>query len=90
MTEMPEPPAMAARGCWFRAGAVRTHLGVENGFRPARKAHPGLLVADLDARAARPAAHGAPVQWDAGLPGHRRFCSTAPAGDRLESPRPTG
>ncbi|MFI9393756.1 VOC family protein [Streptomyces bauhiniae] len=91
MTEVPKPPALAARGgCWFRAGGVQIHLGVETGFRPARKAHPGLSVADLDACAARLAAHGAPVEWDAGVPGHRRFYSTDPVGNRLEFLRPTG
>ncbi|MFD8672135.1 VOC family protein [Streptomyces seoulensis] len=91
MTEVPKPPALAARGgCWFRAGGVQLHLGVDDDFRPARKAHPGLLVADLDACAARLAAHGAPVEWDAGLPGHRRFHSTDPVGNRLEFLRPTG
>ncbi|MFC9155718.1 VOC family protein [Streptomyces bauhiniae] len=85
MTEVPKPPALAARGgCWFRAGGVQLHLGVENDFRPARKAHPGLLVADLDACAVRLTAHGAPVEWDAGLPGRRRFYSADPVGNRLE------
>ena len=43
-----KPPVLAARGgCWFEAGAVRVHLGVEDDFRPARKAHPALVVADL-------------------------------------------
>ncbi|MGX1475305.1 UNVERIFIED_CONTAM: hypothetical protein RKD50_004113 [Streptomyces canus] len=30
MTEIPKPPVFAARGgCWFRAGAVELHLGIE-------------------------------------------------------------
>jgi hypothetical protein len=32
-----------------RAGALELHLGVEAGFRPAGKAHPGVRVQDLDA-----------------------------------------
>ena len=85
MTETPKPPALAARGgCWFEAGDVRLHLGVEHGFRPARKAHPGLRVTGIDAYAARLAAHGAPVTWDDDLPGHRRFYSEDPVGNRLE------
>ncbi|MDF3301659.1 VOC family protein [Streptomyces tropicalis] len=91
MTEVPKPPALAARGgCWFEAGAVRLHLGAEDGFRPARKAHPGLRVADIDAYAARLAAHGAPVAWDDALPGHRRFYSEDPVGNRLEFLEPAG
>ncbi|MGC0376797.1 VOC family protein [Streptomyces sp. SAI-229] len=90
MTEVPKPPALAARGgCWFEAGDVRLHLGVEDGFRPARKAHPGLLVTGIEAYAARLAAHGAPVTWDPGLPGHRRFYSEDPVGNRLEFLEPS-
>ncbi|MEW2134445.1 VOC family protein [Streptomyces sp. NPDC005435] len=85
MAEIPKPPVLAARGgCWFEAGEVRLHLGVEEDFRPARKAHPGLRVHDIEAYAARLTAHGAPVTWDDSLPGHRRFYSEDPAGNRLE------
>ena len=72
MTEIPKPPALAARGgCWFAHGPVQLHLGVEDGFRPARKAHPGLRVTGIEAFARRLAEHGAPVDWDENLPGHR-------------------
>ncbi|WP_254878985.1 VOC family protein [Streptomyces sp. NA04227] len=85
MTEVPKPPALAARGgCWFRSGPVQLHLGVETGFRPARKAHPGLRVCDLDALAERFARHGVPVNWDHTIPGLRRFHSEDPVGNRLE------
>ncbi|MGW1587092.1 VOC family protein [Streptomyces sp. NPDC002386] len=85
MTEIPKPPVLAARGgCWFRAGEVHLHLGAEDDFRPAQQAHPGLRVTDIDACAARLTAHGAPVVWDGDLPGHRRFFSADPAGNRLE------
>ncbi|MFF5025870.1 VOC family protein [Streptomyces collinus] len=89
MTEIPKPPVLAARGgCWFRAGAVQLHVGVERDFRPAKKAHPGLRVTGIDALAARLTAHGAPVTWDDDLPGHRRFYSEDPAGNRLEFLQP--
>ncbi|MDQ0761411.1 VOC family protein [Streptomyces canus] len=85
MTEIPKPPVLAARGgCWFRAGAVELHLGIENDFRPARKAHPGLEVTDIPAYAARLDERGATVAWDSGLPGRRRFYSRDPVGNRLE------
>jgi catechol 2,3-dioxygenase-like lactoylglutathione lyase family enzyme len=69
---------------------VELHLGVEAGFRPAAKAHPGLLVRDLDRYAARLGAAGAPVRWDDGFPGHRRFYSADPYGNRLEFLEPAG
>ncbi|WP_406455877.1 glyoxalase [Streptomyces sp. NBC_01622] len=85
MVEIPKPPVLAARGgCWFGAGAVQLHLGIEADFRPARKAHPGLRVADIEAYAARLEARGASVTWDDDLPGHRRFYSEDPVGNRLE------
>lgn len=49
MTEVGEPPVLAARGgAWSRAGGLELHLGVEEDFAPAREAHPGILVADPD------------------------------------------
>ncbi|WP_415942719.1 glyoxalase [Streptomyces sp. ARC32] len=92
MTETPKPPALAARGgCWFEAGTVRLHLGVETtGFRPARKAHPGLRVTGIDAYATRLEAHGTSVTWDDDLPGHRRFHCADPVGNRLEFLEPDG
>ncbi|WP_306185889.1 MULTISPECIES: glyoxalase [unclassified Streptomyces] len=85
MTEIPKPPALAARGgCWFQAGSVQLHLGVEKDFRPAKKAHPGLKVTGIEAYAVRLAGRGAPVTWDDNLPGHRRFYSEDPVGNRLE------
>lgn len=91
MTEVAKPPVLAGRGgCWFEAGAVRLHLGVEPGFRPARKAHPGLLVTGIEAYADRLAALGATVIWDDLLPGHRRFYSEDPVGNRLEFLEPDG
>ena len=85
MTEIPKPGALAARGgCWFSSGAVRLHLGVEAGFRPAGKAHPGLRVRDIAAYAERLSSRGVPITWDDALPGHRRFYAEDPVGNRLE------
>ncbi|MGC5563958.1 glyoxalase [Streptomyces sp. FR-108] len=85
MTEIPKPAALAGRGgCWFRADGVQLHLGIEADFRPAKKAHPGLRVVGIEAYADRLAAHGVLVAWDDLLPGHRRFYSEDPVGNRLE------
>jgi len=85
MAEVPKPPALAARGGgWFRSGALELHVGVEADFRPARKAHPGLLVEDLDALAGRLTAAGVDVTWDGALPGFRRCYVSDPHGNRLE------
>ncbi|MEV1022306.1 VOC family protein [Streptomyces sp. NPDC050264] len=90
MTETPKPRALAARGgCWFEAGNARLHLGTEGPFRPARKAHPGLRVRDIEACARRLAERGATVIWDELLPGHRRFYCADPVGNRLEFLEPS-
>ncbi|MER7398225.1 VOC family protein [Streptomyces sp. NPDC000151] len=85
MTRVPKPAALAGRGgCWFEAGAIRLHLGIDEAFRPSPKAHPAFLVTDLDTVAARLTAHGADLTWDDNLPGHRRCYSHDPVGNRLE------
>lgn len=85
LPELAKPPVLAARGgCWFRGQGIELHLGVDRDFRPARKAHPGLLVSDLDSWAARLRAAGAPVEFDDDFPGMRRFYSEDPYGNRLE------
>src|SRR5438132_14161674 len=46
--EVPKPLPHAKRGgVWFETSTIRIHLGIEQDFRPAKKAHPGLLVRDL-------------------------------------------
>ena len=83
--EVQKPPVLAARGgCWFRGEGVEVHVGVEEPFVPARKAHPAFLVGDLDAVAQRVAEAGFEVTWDDDFPGHRRFYSTDGAGNRVE------
>ncbi len=69
----------------MRADGLELHLGVEADFRPAKKAHPGIRVSDLDALSAHLASHGVAVDWDRTLfPGHRRCYAVDPVGNRLE------
>ena len=83
--EIEKPAALAARGgCWFRAGAVEIHLGVDLEYRPSRKGHPGILVRGLRHLAQRLEAHGVVVTWDAGFPGFDRFYASDRFGNRLE------
>jgi len=37
---VPEPPTRSYAIVWFQCGGQQLHLGVENDFRPAKKAHP--------------------------------------------------
>ena len=86
MEEVEKPPALAARGgCWFVSGAAELHLGVEDPFAPARKAHPAFLVDDLDAAERDLTAAGHPcTRSDGQLPGVRRFHTHDPFGNRVE------
>jgi catechol 2,3-dioxygenase-like lactoylglutathione lyase family enzyme len=85
MTEVAKPAALQARGgAWFRAGSAEVHVGIEDPFAPALKAHPGLAVADVDRLAAAVEAAGAPVRWDDAIPGLRRFHTSDPVGNHLE------
>lgn len=85
LTEVPKPPALAARGgIWFESGPVKVHLGVEDGFRPARKAHPALRVRGLRELVGRLEAAGVAVVDDDLLPGYDRVYVADPFGNRLE------
>lgn len=83
--ELQKPPVLAARGgCWFRGGGLEVHLGVEEDFRPAAKAHPGILINDLDSVSARLEENQVEVTWDDNFPGMRRFYAFDLLGNRLE------
>jgi DNA-binding transcriptional MerR regulator/catechol 2,3-dioxygenase-like lactoylglutathione lyase family enzyme len=85
MRELQKPPVLAARGgCWFRGGGLEVHLGVEDPFVPAKKAHPGLLVVGLTGIAEALERAGHEVTWDDDFPGHDRFYAADPFGNRLE------
>ncbi|UUZ44160.1 VOC family protein [Janibacter limosus] len=85
LPEIPKPPVLAARGgVWFRVGDHELHCGVEGGFRPALKAHPCLLVEDIESVAAAVAEAGGEVRWDEAIPGTRRFHADDPVGNRVE------
>jgi catechol 2,3-dioxygenase-like lactoylglutathione lyase family enzyme len=91
MEELEKPPVLAARGgCWFRGGGVEVHLGVEQDFAAARKAHPGILVSDLRGLADALRTAGVEVTWDGEFPGHHRFYAADPFGNRLEFLEPHG
>ncbi len=85
LERLPKPEPLAARGgCWFSRGEVALHLGVEEDFRPARKAHPALVVRDLGALEATLSAAGVEVRPnpDRG-PGDGAYVDD-PFGNRIE------
>jgi len=96
LTEVPKPAALAGRGgCWFRHLAldgtvtVEIHLGVEDPFRPAGKAHPAVQVdsvAELEALAHRVERAGYEVSWAerTTFEGYQRFHCRDGFGNRIE------
>ena len=87
--EVPKPPELAKRGgAWFERGSLKVHLGVEADFRPARKAHPALLVAGLEALISQLKAHNVKVTDDDPLEGYLRVYVADPFGNRIELMEP--
>jgi len=85
LEELPKPEELRVRGgCWFRVGVQELHVGVEEPFAPARKAHPGLVTDDLASLAARLRAAGVGVVDDGAIPGVERIFVADPFGNRLE------
>jgi hypothetical protein len=85
LPRVPKPPQLAVRGgCWFELGAAKVHLGVEEDFRPARKAHPALVVSDLDALRRLLDASGHPTRRTEDVPGKPQWYVDDPFGNRIE------
>lgn len=85
LAEISKPLELAARGgCWFRGNGLEIHLGVERDFSSARKAHPAILVTDLNALANHLEDRGVPVNWDDNFPGFYRFYADDPFSNRIE------
>ncbi|HEX7112041.1 MAG TPA: VOC family protein [Mizugakiibacter sp.] len=85
LTEIPKPGETAARGgVWFQCGAMQVHLGVEDGFRAAQKAHPAFVVEGYAELLVALQANGYPVQPDTSVPGWVRAFTRDPFGNRVE------
>jgi catechol 2,3-dioxygenase-like lactoylglutathione lyase family enzyme len=90
IVEIPKPPHLVQRGgCWFESGDLKIHLGVDTEFRPARKAHPALLVDDLSALKQRLSSLGYPLKDDEPLEGYQRIYVDDPFGNRIELMQPS-
>jgi catechol 2,3-dioxygenase-like lactoylglutathione lyase family enzyme len=88
LEELEKPEPLRSRGgAWFAlGGGDQLHVGVEEPFAPAGKAHPAFRVTpeELNELAQRLEAAGERVEWDDSLPGARRFYTEDPWGNRLE------
>jgi catechol 2,3-dioxygenase-like lactoylglutathione lyase family enzyme len=85
MRELPKPPSLAQRGgVWFASGDVQIHIGIEQDFRPSRKAHPALRCSDYERLLARLRSAGVEVSEVNDIPGVRRAHVLDLFGNRIE------
>lgn len=85
LAEVGKPPALTGRGgVWFRGESYELHVGIEEEFSAATKAHPAFDVQDIDRVAERVRKAGHPVSWDDDFRGYRRFFTRDGAGNRVE------
>jgi catechol 2,3-dioxygenase-like lactoylglutathione lyase family enzyme len=85
LEELEKPEPLRDRGgVWFRVGEQQLHVGVEQEFVPARKAHPAFAVRRYDDLLARLRAAGVPVADEGSIPGVRRCYVADPWGNRIE------
>jgi hypothetical protein len=83
--EVPKPPVLAIRGgCWFESANVKIHLGVEEDFRPARKAHPAFVVENLAGLQQALTAAGCSVRPGETVNEWHRIFVDDPFGNRIE------
>ncbi|WP_433749959.1 glyoxalase [Falsibacillus pallidus] len=85
MDEIPKPENLRARGgCWFQCGYQEIHIGVQEDFLPAKKAHPGILVKGLLELRKRLEDEGVVIKEDAPIEGRIRFSVNDPFGNKIE------
>lgn len=84
MEEVAKPDTLSRAGCWFAAGPVALHVGIDPDFRPATKAHPAFLTDDVAGLRARLEAAGVACRDDKPVEGYARFFASDPFGNRLE------
>ncbi|GMN03063.1 VOC family protein [Erythrobacter sp. MTPC3] len=84
MIEVPKPSNLSPSGLWLKGGAAHLHVGVDPHFKPASKAHPAFLVADLATLRTRLEAAGYETRDDKPVDGYTRFFTADPFGNRIE------
>ena len=85
--EVPKPANLAANGgCWFEtaSGELKLHLGIDPDFRPAKKAHPALIVDDVRAMVTTLKQAGHEAKDGKPLEGYDRIDTSDPFGNRIE------
>ncbi|PEB52083.1 glyoxalase [Bacillus pseudomycoides] len=85
LEEIPKPEELRKRGgCWFRCGNQEIHIGVEQAFSPAKKAHPAFYVQQIDEFKQKLTGQGVQVIDDHARADVIRFYVSDPFGNRIE------
>ena len=85
LPETPKPaPLNASGGMWFVTGATQLHIGAQEDFVPAKKAHPAFIVEDFDGYCALLRERDVLVHEEAQVYGRRRAGIEDPFGNRIE------
>lgn len=85
LPEIEKPAELKKRGgVWFQIGPQQLHIGVEENFTPAKKAHPAFQIQKLDELRTHLLENGVNVRDDNALDGAKRFFVDDPWGNRVE------
>ena len=85
LEEVQKPEPLRKRGgVWFSKGRVHLHLGVEEPFVPAKKAHPAFEVHQIEGFKYYLSSQAVEYTVDENLPGANRIYVSDPFGNRLE------
>jgi catechol 2,3-dioxygenase-like lactoylglutathione lyase family enzyme len=85
LEEVEKPENLKSRGgCWFKFGNQQIHIGVEEDFLPAKKAHPAFVIRNLAAFKEHLEKKGITTKEDAPIDGRSRFFVSDPFGNRVE------
>ncbi|WP_010093851.1 VOC family protein [Ornithinibacillus scapharcae] len=83
--EVDKPDKLKARGgAWFSNGQVHIHIGIEEPFQPARKAHPAIRVRNIEEMKQYLNSSNALYKVDHELSGANLFYMDDPFGNRIE------
>ncbi|MFJ7825871.1 VOC family protein [Psychrobacillus sp. NPDC096623] len=84
-TEVEKPELLKKRGgVWFSFGSYQIHIGIEEPFAPAKKAHPAFQIENLEALKAHLYKSEVSFVVDTDLPGADRIYVHDPFGNRIE------
>lgn len=85
LEEIQKPESLQGRGgCWFKFGSQQIHIGVEEDFLPAKKAHPAFVIGNLEIFRLHLEENDIKTKEDAPIDGRARFFVSDPFGNRVE------